>query len=258
MSNSVDNIIAVCDELRTLLSVNGVLTSYGMKLLAKLQRLSLNLGMEESSREDDEEEESGGHGNTKIPFGLCEREGISVDPSWTPFDAWNALAEKGYSVEGVYNGLRDNGSLGGENCKMKRQVDQNVVNALKPPKDGAVFFSGCAERGESGDVRRGSEEVARKFAEGNDGTTANMLLQNAQVPDWNDEDDSMDVWRDVSRVMAQNAKGKVRVVVKYPLRKGNIFEAVELPTLKKNPYVTSVTVIDMNTGEEKEIFRRGK
>ena len=58
LSNSVDNIIAVCDELRTLLSVNGVLTSYGMKLLAKLQRLSLNLGMEESSREDDEEEES--------------------------------------------------------------------------------------------------------------------------------------------------------------------------------------------------------
>lgn len=37
----------------------------------------------------------GGHGNTKLPFGLCRRYGINVESGWTPRDAWDALAEKG-------------------------------------------------------------------------------------------------------------------------------------------------------------------
>ena len=35
------------------------------------------------------------HGNTKLPFGLCKRYGISVEKGWTPKDAWSALAGKG-------------------------------------------------------------------------------------------------------------------------------------------------------------------
>lgn len=36
-----------------------------------------------------------GHGNTRLPFGLCQREGIEVGSDWTPRDAWEALAGKG-------------------------------------------------------------------------------------------------------------------------------------------------------------------
>ena len=45
-------------------------------------------------------------GNTAIPFGLCQREGIEIDPKWTPRDAWNALEKKGYSASEVYKGLK--------------------------------------------------------------------------------------------------------------------------------------------------------
>ena len=51
----------------------------------------------------------GSHGNTKIPFGLCQREGISIDPKWTPKDAWDALAGKGYSAGEVYKTLKQTG-----------------------------------------------------------------------------------------------------------------------------------------------------
>lgn len=256
MDNSVDKIIAICDELKALLSDNGAFTSYGMRLIGKLQRLSLMIGVEEepACHEDDEEEK--GHGNTKIPFGLCQREGIEVDPSWTPWDAWNALAEKGYLASTTYEELRENGKLGGR--KMNRHVDQNVVNALKPKENEAVFYSGCADRNERGEIVRGPDDVAKDYAEKNAGATANMLLSDADVPEWDstDDDETRQIWTEVSRVMAQNARGNVRVYVKQPLRKGNIFEAVELPTLKKNPRVTRIVTVDMNTGEEKEIFRR--
>lgn len=56
----------------------------------------------------------GGHGNTKIPFGLCEREGIKVDPKWTPRDAWEALEGKGYNAGESYAELRKTGKISGE------------------------------------------------------------------------------------------------------------------------------------------------
>lgn len=75
----------------------------------------------------DEEENSGGgkggHGNTRIPFGLCQREGITVDPKWTPKDAWNALEGKGYSAKESYEKLRTTGTVPGKTggAKTKRQ-----------------------------------------------------------------------------------------------------------------------------------------
>ena len=59
----------------------------------------------------EEEERKGGHGNTRIPFGLCKREGISVQNGWTPRDAWSALAGKGYDVGSVYRELRQTGKV---------------------------------------------------------------------------------------------------------------------------------------------------
>ena len=45
---------------------------------------------------------TGGHGNTRLPFGLCQRYGIDVDSSWSPRDAWDALAEKGITPEAEF------------------------------------------------------------------------------------------------------------------------------------------------------------
>ena len=60
---------------------------------------------------DDEEESGGGHGNTKIPFGLCQREGIKVGKDWTPKDAWKALEGKGYSAADTYAELKKTGKV---------------------------------------------------------------------------------------------------------------------------------------------------
>lgn len=66
-------------------------------------------------RADDEEEEAGnsggnsgggnkgGHGNTRLPYGLCQREGIEVGKGWSPRDAWDALAEKGITPAGEFS-----------------------------------------------------------------------------------------------------------------------------------------------------------
>lgn len=53
----------------------------------------------------------GGHGNTKLPFGLCQREGIEVKPGWTPQDAWKALEGKGYSAGEAYKELKETGKV---------------------------------------------------------------------------------------------------------------------------------------------------
>lgn len=56
----------------------------------------------------------GGHGNTRIPYGLCQREGIDIQPDWTPADAWKALEGKGYSAGEVYKELKKTGKVGGK------------------------------------------------------------------------------------------------------------------------------------------------
>ena len=61
--------------------------------------------------DDDDGGEKGGHGNTKIPFGLCQREGIDIQKGWTPADAWKALEGKGYSAGETYTELKKTGKV---------------------------------------------------------------------------------------------------------------------------------------------------
>lgn len=68
----------------------------------------------------------GGHGNTRIPFGLCQREGIKVDPNWTPKDAWDALAGHGYSAGDVYKELKKTGTIG-------KRSGPSVGKTKRPP-----------------------------------------------------------------------------------------------------------------------------
>lgn len=89
------------------------------------------------SRFDDDEENSsggkrgGGHGNTKIPFGLCQREGIEINPKWTPKDAWDALAGKGYSASDVYKELRETGKVAPKESKPKTLTKKDAENEIK-------------------------------------------------------------------------------------------------------------------------------
>jgi len=86
----------------------------------RIKRLEKRFGTYHGSfRLDADEEESNNgnnngnsfHGNTRIPFGLCQREGIQIEKDWTPKDAWDALAGKGYSAGEVYTELKKTGKV---------------------------------------------------------------------------------------------------------------------------------------------------
>lgn len=102
-------------------------------------------GDEHRDADDDSEssnggEQSGGHGNTRLPYGLCEKYGIEVQKGWTPREAWSALAGKGVSAAEEYKKLRERGraatqqkaSVSGERhtaAKKSLQDKQNEVAA---------------------------------------------------------------------------------------------------------------------------------
>ena len=79
----------------------------------------------------------GGHGNTRIPYGLCQREGIDIEKDWTPKDAWNALSGKGYSAAEVYKELKGTGKVAPrtpkepEKPKMDKKQAEQVIKDYK-------------------------------------------------------------------------------------------------------------------------------
>ncbi|MCD8201929.1 MAG: hypothetical protein LUD47_07685 [Clostridia bacterium] len=56
---------------------------------------------------------TGGHGNTRLPFGLCMQYGIELPEDATPGDAWKALEGKGISQEAAYKHLAEHGTIEG-------------------------------------------------------------------------------------------------------------------------------------------------
>lgn len=68
----------------------------------------------EDEPETDNNEHKGGHGNTRLPFGLCQRYGIEIGKDWTPRDAWDALAGKGVTPDEIYRKLSAGEELGPE------------------------------------------------------------------------------------------------------------------------------------------------
>lgn len=81
--------------------------------------------MDADEEETNNKNASGGHGNTKIPFGLCQREGIQIDPKWSPSDAWDALAGKGYSAGEVYKELKATGKTPKKAKKEKTKLAES-------------------------------------------------------------------------------------------------------------------------------------
>ena len=63
-------------------------------------------GDEEGQNNKNRQPKGSSHGNTRLPFGLCIRFGIAIEPDWTPKDAWAALAGKGITAEGAYARLK--------------------------------------------------------------------------------------------------------------------------------------------------------
>ncbi len=70
------------------------------------------------------------------------------------------------------------------------------------------------------------------------------------MPKW---EDNPKIWSAISKKYASLVEGEVRGVIGKRLRKINIWETRELPTLMTNPKVTKITIIDPESGIEKII-----
>ena len=89
-------------------------------------------------------EEKGGHGNTKLPYGLCARFGITVEKGWTPHDCWAALAGKGITPDGAFARLKKGEDPGtpdeGGDKGAEVEVQPEVVEPPKEPKKTVSYF----------------------------------------------------------------------------------------------------------------------
>ncbi|EAD1009434.1 transposase [Listeria monocytogenes] len=123
---------------------------------------------------------------------------------------------------------------------------------LKTEPDTAFFWSGRTEG-------VGGADIAADVAKSKGGVTLESTIgnKNIEMPDWDfNNPESMKAWDLASGSYAEQVSGEVRAVVGSDLRKGNIWENVELPRLKNNTNVTKITTIDPKTGLEKIIFER--
>ena len=122
---------------------------------------------------------------------------------------------------------------------------------LKTNINTAFFWSGRTDG-------IGGEEVAKKIAKDNGGTTLELMIENngIKMPEWSDDPIVQVKWGEISRVYAEQVEGEVRAVVGESLREGNIWETIELPRLMNNPNVTKIITIDPKTLKEKVIFVR--
>ena len=75
-------------------SINRIV-KYAIRRDDRLKDRGHRMDAEGDEEKQNNGESSGGHGNTKLPFGLCKRFGIEIGKDWTPRDAWSALESKG-------------------------------------------------------------------------------------------------------------------------------------------------------------------
>lgn len=98
----------------------------------------------------------------------------------------------------------------------------------------------------------GGEKIALEIALSKNGITLEGLISknNIPMPKW---EDNPKIWSAISKKYASLVEGEVRGVIGKRLRKINIWETRELPTLMTNPKVTKITIIDPESGIEKII-----
>lgn len=73
------------------------------------------------------------HGNTRLPFGLCQAHGIAIGKNWTPRDAWEALKGVGVTPDDAYGDLKEDGKL--DETKPGGAVEENPADISEEEMD---------------------------------------------------------------------------------------------------------------------------
>ncbi len=119
---------------------------------------------------------------------------------------------------------------------------------FKTKPNEATFWSGLGP---------GGANKAADVAGVRGGTTLEQIIEARKIdmPIWDASDPaSVQAWQDASRAFSNGASGDVTAVLGDNLRPGNIWESVELPVLKGNPNVTSISSFSPITGATTRIW----
>ena len=118
---------------------------------------------ERKKRMDDEEEannggnnggkKSGGHGNTRLPYGLCRRYGIEIEKGWQPRDAWEALSGKGVTPEEEF------GKRSGKKTTFKTKLATYKNTRVEKFGDKYIIKGDMQPTGKEGYGSRGEKNV---------------------------------------------------------------------------------------------------
>lgn len=133
----------------------------------------------------------------------------------------------------------------------KFEMTQEVKDALKTEKDTAYFWSGLGPNGQN---------IAKEKAVAAGGTTLENQLEKNRIdmPEWSFNDkNSQKAWNDVSACYAENCSGEVKVLA-GKIREGSIFESTEYNKLVENKNVSSISLVNAETGDKQTIYDRDK
>lgn len=129
----------------------------------------------------------------------------------------------------------------------KRDSAHAAAGPFGTPRNEAVFWSGLGPKG---------PEIAAQYVARSGGTTLERTPGAQQLPRYNPDDPATAVvWSTASGSFARGASGHVRVLL-GDSSPGSIWNTVELPALRANPLVTSITAIDPVTGATRILWRR--
>ena len=63
----------------------------------RMRLRGFNIDANNNEENNQEAPKGGGHGNTRLPYGLCMRYGIDIGEGWTPKDCWLLVSERNHS-----------------------------------------------------------------------------------------------------------------------------------------------------------------
>ena len=140
-----------------------------------------------------------------------------------------------------------------EKCEIepnsKFEITPDIKMALTTERDTAYFWSGLGPAG---------KDIAKEIAVDSGGTTLENQLEKNKIdmPEWSFSDEnSKQAWRDASACYAENCSGEVHVLA-GKIREGSVFESTEYDKLVANENVSSISLVEPESGKKQIIFDR--
>ena len=115
--------------------------------------------LQEEQSEEQNSEQGKNHGNTRLPFGLCERYGIRLSRDATPRDAWNALKgvgitpEMGYEIAGKDEIMQSPNTAKAKSASINEQIEKMLKD------DRIVYSKKFPEQRFRNNLNAGTEEM---------------------------------------------------------------------------------------------------